>query len=107
MDIVLENEEFSLEEYGISGKVVYTPGHSSGSVSVLLETGEAFVGDMAMNKFPLRLSPGLPIYAENWPSLVNSWQLLLNGGAKTVYPSHGGPFSIDIIKKELAKEKSL
>ena len=107
VDIVLENEEFSLEEYGISGKVVYTPGHSSGSVSVLLETGEAFVGDMAMNKFPLRLSPGLPIYAENLPSLVNSWQLLLNGGAKTVYPSHGGPFSIDIIKKELAKEKSL
>jgi len=107
VDIVLEDDAFSLKEYGISGKIFYTPGHSSGSVSVLLETGEAFVGDMAMNKFPLRLSPGLPIYAENWPSLVNSWQLLLSEGAKTVYPSHGGPFSIDIIKNELAKEKSL
>jgi glyoxylase-like metal-dependent hydrolase (beta-lactamase superfamily II) len=104
VDIVLENEEFSLEEYGISGKVVYTPGHSSGSVSVLLETGEAFVGDMAMNKFPLRLSPGMPIYAENWSKLIDSWQMLLNKGVKTVYPSHGGPFSVDIILKELANE---
>ncbi|MHC4106289.1 MAG: MBL fold metallo-hydrolase, partial [Planctomycetota bacterium] len=102
VDIVLENEEFSLEEYGISGKVVYTPGHSSGSVSVLLETGEAFVGDMAMNKFPLRLSPGMPIYAENWHVLIDSWNTLLDGGVKTVYPSHGGPFSADIIRKELA-----
>ena len=101
VDIVLENEEFSLDEYGISGKVVYTPGHSSGSVSVLLETGEAFVGDMAMNKFPLRLSPGMPIYAENWQMLIDSWQTLLNEGVKTVYPAHGGFFSVDIIKKEL------
>ena len=101
---MLENEEFSLEEYGISGKVVYTPGHSSGSVSVLLETGEAFIGDMAMNKFPLRLSPGMPIYAENWSKLIDSWQMLLNKGVKTVYPSHGGPFSVDIIRKELANE---
>jgi len=104
VDIVLENDEFSLEEYGISGKVVYTPGHSSGSVSVLLETGEAFVGDMAMNKFPLRLSPGMPIYAENWKVLIDSWKTILDEGLKTVYPSHGGPFSVDIIRKELANE---
>jgi hydroxyacylglutathione hydrolase len=102
VDIVLENEEFSLEEYGISGKVIYTPGHSSGSVSVLLDTGEVFVGDMAMNKFPLRLSPGMPIYAENWQVLINSWHTLLNQGVKLIYPSHGGPFSADIIRKELA-----
>ena len=90
------------KDYGISGKVVYTPGHSSGSVSLLLETGEAFVGDMAMNKFPLRLSPGMPIYAENWQVLVDSWKMLLDEGVKTVYPSHGGPFSADIIRKELS-----
>lgn len=102
VDIVLEDETFSLEEYGISGKILYTPGHSSGSVSVLLETGEAFVGDMAMNKFPLRLSPGMPIYAENWQTLVDSWKALLDEGAKTVYPSHGRPFSVDVIRKELA-----
>jgi glyoxylase-like metal-dependent hydrolase (beta-lactamase superfamily II) len=33
-----------------SRKVIHTPGHSSGSVSILLKTG-GFCGDMAMNKF--------------------------------------------------------
>ena len=101
VDVVLGDEEFSLADYGIRGKVVYTPGHSSGSVSVLLETGDAFVGDMAMNKFPLRLSPGLPIFAEDWEQLMRSWKQLLDQGAKTIYPSHGEPFPADIIREAL------
>ena len=92
----------ALNIIGISGKVIYTPGHSSGSVSVLLDSGEAFVGDMAMNKFPLRFSPGMPIYAENIQSLLDSWQTLLDEGVKTVFPAHGDPFSADIIRKELS-----
>ena len=91
----------SLFEYGIQGKIINTPGHSSGSVSVLLETGDVFVGDLAMNKFPLRLSPGLPIFAEDLSKLKESWRLLLDQGAKTVYPAHGEPFSADIIRKAL------
>ena len=43
-DVVLGNKGLSLEEYGISGSVIHTPGHTPGSVSVLLNTGEAFVG---------------------------------------------------------------
>jgi glyoxylase-like metal-dependent hydrolase (beta-lactamase superfamily II) len=82
------------------------PGHSSGSVSVLLDTGEAFVGDMAMNKFPLRLSPGMPIYAENSQLLIESWQTLMDEGVKTVYPAHGDAFSADVMRNELAKLKA-
>jgi glyoxylase-like metal-dependent hydrolase (beta-lactamase superfamily II) len=103
VDIVLKDEEFSLNDYGIKGKVIHTPGHSSGSVSILLDTGEAFVGDLAMNKFPLRLTPGLPIFAEDWPKLIESWQKLLDLGVKIVYPAHGDPFSSDIIENELSK----
>ena len=63
VDVKIGNEGMSLYDYGIPGRVVYTPGHSSGSISVLLESGEAFVGDLAMNKLPLRATPGLPIFA--------------------------------------------
>ncbi len=101
VDLVLGDEGLSLEEYGIQGKVIHTPGHSSGSVSVVLETGDVFVGDLAMNKFPLRLRPGLPIFAEDWPALKESWQLLFDDVAKTVYPAHGEPFSVGIIRKAL------
>ena len=102
VDIVLDNNEFSLADYGIAGKVIYTPGHSSGSVSVLLETGEAFVGDLAMNTLPMTFRPGLPVFGDNMDMIKNSWKTLLNQGAKKVYPGHGEPFSVSVIEKELA-----
>ena len=102
VDLVLGDEGLSLDEYGIPGKVIYTPGHSPGSVSVLLDTGDAFVGDMAMNKFPLRFGPGMPIFAEDLQKLKESWKLLLDRGAKTIYPAHGDSFSTDIIRDALS-----
>ena len=73
----------------------------SKSLIVLLETGDVLVGDLAMNKFPLRLGPGLPIFAEDCVKLTKSWKLLLDQRAKMIYPSHGKPFSADAIRKTL------
>jgi len=101
VDVALGDEGLSLYDYGIPGQIVHTPGHSSGSVSVLLDTGEAFVGDLAMNRFPLRLSPGLPIFAEDSAALVESWRSLLERGATTVYPAHGRPFPAKVIRKAI------
>ena len=101
VDIAIGDEGLSLDAYSIPGRIIHTPGHSYGSVSVLLETGEAFVGDMAMNGLPLRLGPGLPIFAEDLARLKQSWRLLLDRGVKTIYPAHGEPFSADIIRKSI------
>jgi glyoxylase-like metal-dependent hydrolase (beta-lactamase superfamily II) len=68
-----------------------------------LETGEAFVGDLLMNKVPLRMSPGLPIFAEDLSKVKQSLELLLEKGVKKIYPAHGKPFHADIIHKELKK----
>ena len=102
VDIVLEDTTFSLNDYGIAGRIVYSPGHTVGSVSILLDSGEAIVGDMAMNSLPMRLSPGLPIFAENLPQLIESWRKLLKADVKSIYPSHGGPFSPDIMRKAVS-----
>lgn len=100
VDIVVDNEDFSLEDFGIDGKIVYTPGHSLGSITVLLASGDAFVGDMAMNGLPLTINPNLPIFAEDISLLKNSWKKLIDSGAKKIYPAHGKPFLIDkLIKK--------
>lgn len=101
VDIVLGDEGLSLAEYGVPGRVIHTPGHSSGSVSVLLETGDVFVGDLAINIPPFRFSPGLPIFAEDMQRVKRSWKLLLDEGAETVYPAHGKPFPADTIRKAL------
>jgi len=102
VDIVVGDEDISLAEYGVPGKVIHTPGHSWGSVSVLLEGGEVFVGDLAMNTFPMRLSPGLPIFGDDIQLVKESWRKLLALGAKTVYPAHGKPFSADVMREAIA-----
>jgi hydroxyacylglutathione hydrolase len=102
VDVVLGDEEFSLAEYGVPGKVLYTPGHTMGSVSVLLETGDAIVGDLAMNGPPMRIGPGLPIVAEDMPRVKESWKLLLEEGAERIYPGHGKPFSAEVIRRALS-----
>jgi len=79
--------------------VVYTPGHIIGSLSVLLDSSEAFVGGLVMNKFPLRRTPGLPILADDIEKMKESWMHLLEPGVETVYPGHGNPFPIEIMKK--------
>ena len=101
-DLVLRDEGLSLDKYGIPGRVIHTPGHTLGSVSVLLETGDAFVGCLAHNNLPFRFNPGLPIFAEDMDRLRESWTQLLDQGARMIYPGHGDPFSADIIRKALA-----
>jgi glyoxylase-like metal-dependent hydrolase (beta-lactamase superfamily II) len=103
VDVVLDDEEYSLAPHGVPGKVLHTPGHSPGSVSVLLDSGQAFVGDLAMNMFPLRLSPGLPIFAEDMRQVRDSWRLLLDQGARTVFPAHGDPFPASVMRAALAE----
>ena len=101
VDIVAGDEEISLVDYGIPGKVIHTPGHSWGSVSVLLDSGEAFVGDLAINKIPMRFSPGLAIFGDDIQIVKKSWRKLLDMGAKTVYPGHGKPFPVENLYKAL------
>lgn len=102
VDIVLDDDGLSLAEYGIPGQVVYTPGHSPGHVSVVLESGEAFVGDMAMNSWFLRLTPGLPILADDIQQVVVSWQKIISQ-VKQVYPAHGQDFPVAVMHREIAQ----
>jgi len=69
-----------LPTLGFDGQFVHTPGHSDDSVSVLLDTGEAFTGDLTHPAF----------MTEETAELVTaSWVRLRELGAKTIYPGHG------------------
>ena len=101
VDIVIGEEDYSLEKFGIKGKIIFTPGHSPGSISVVLDSGEAFIGDMAMNGLPMTIGPNLPMFAEDMPALKNSWRKLVNKGAKKIYPAHGKPFPVEKLTGKL------
>lgn len=65
---------------GIEGRLVPTPGHSDDSVSLLLDTGAVFTGDLT---HPMLVTEGTAAVA------ARSWQRLRDLGATTVYAGHG------------------
>jgi len=69
-----------LAQIGIPGEILPTPGHSDDSVSLLLDDGSVFTGDLT----PYRLAWGEAIDV-----VEASWRLLKERGAKRVYPGHG------------------
>jgi hydroxyacylglutathione hydrolase len=103
-DIFITDKSFQLTEYGIEGYIIHTPGHTSGSISVILDSGEAFVGCMAHNGFPFRIRPGLPIYAQDIEAIKKCWKLLIDRGVKMIYPGHGKPFPVEVIIRSLEND---
>jgi glyoxylase-like metal-dependent hydrolase (beta-lactamase superfamily II) len=69
-----------LRKLGIAGEIVCTPGHSPDSISLVLDDGSAFTGDLT--------PPGL-VTEDDAEVTAASWQLLRDRGAKCVYPGHG------------------
>ncbi len=69
-----------LAKIGLAGQIVPTPGHSDDSVSLILDDGSAFTGDLT----PMALAE-----AEHAEALAASWQRLRDLGMRTVYPGHG------------------
>lgn len=102
-DIIIDSD-FDLGDYGINGRIIHTPGHSNGSISVILGSGEAFIGDLAMNGLPLRVGAGEPIFGENITEIYQSWKKLVENNVHTLYPSHGNPFNIKVLKRILSRK---
>ena len=69
-----------LTRIGIAGEILPTPGHSDDSVSLLLDDGSVFTGDLT--------PPGFAV-EEDVEKVAASWQLLRDRGATRVYPGHG------------------
>jgi hydroxyacylglutathione hydrolase len=72
----------SLAEYGWEATVLYTPGHSQGSISVLTPGGDLICGDLFGNVW------GKQIKATDQAGLNRLRALDI----KTIYPGHGRPF---------------
>ncbi|MBO8158082.1 MBL fold metallo-hydrolase [Thermosyntropha sp.] len=90
--------EFDLRPYGVNGRVIPTPGHTKGSLSVVLDDGRAMVGDLAMN-FAFQKT-NYPIFAEMPEEVYKSWDKIKKAGAETIYPAHGACFPVsNLIEK--------
>lgn len=100
-DILFENE-FDLSEFGIDGKLLLTPGHTKGSVCLLLNDGRVLLGDHLMALMPWN-KPGKPIIAYNLDLIKSNIQMLIQKGATDFYLSHGKNYDTNTIQRALTK----
>ena len=90
--VVPEENRALLKSLGIPGEILATPGHSEDSISLLLDSGAAFTGD---------LHPPDLVTEENAAATRASWENLLRHGARIIYPGHSVSFAASGIQDRL------
>ncbi len=96
VDIVFD-DAFDLNPFGVDAQVVFTPGHTPGSVSVLTGSGEAIVGDLIGGGLLLgQFQPEKPRY-HYWASSMDqvraSVKTVLGHRPNKIHVGHGGPLN--------------
>ena len=69
-----------LRSIGIDGEIIRTPSHSEDSVSVILDCGDCFVGDLEPYEY-------LDGYEEN-PQLQKDWNLIMSKSPRRILYAH-------------------
>lgn len=73
-----------LKQIGIAGEILPTPGHTEHCVSLLLDDGSLFTGDLPAEQ-----------HAFGDPTILATWQMLRARGARRIYPAHGPIWVLD------------
>lgn len=100
-DIVI-SKRYDPEIDGLDAFIIPTPGHTDGSLSLILENTIAFVGDAAFNIMGAGVYPP---FANEPDKLMESWESLLQTHIKYIYPGHGKMFKIEKLSKSYSKKK--
>ena len=108
-DTVVTGSEFDLSDFGFKGAtLLHTPGHTPGSLSMLLPDGKTIAGDLAasgilLGGIALRSRPKQPPFEENSALVAQSLAALLDRGSRTFYLGHGGPLPRTAIEAHMAR----
>jgi len=104
---VRPGDSLDLAPWGLAGKIVAMPGHTPGSLVVLLADHTAFVGDMIAGGdlgglfFPH--SPREHLYQADPVQNRRNIQRLLDLGVTKFYLGHGGPVTGEAVRSLVAR----
>lgn len=96
------DDRFDLGVFGIEGYLMHTPGHSSGSMSAIIDGEIALVGDAMMGVYPGSIF--IP-FADDIPEMVRSWQRLLETHCRLFLPAHGNAIPADLVHREIDRQR--
>lgn len=99
---ILFSDFGTLKDFGFSASLIPTPGHTSGSISVVFGSGEAFVGDTCFRVYNRKSV--FPVFANDIPTLLKSWRTLLDSEAEIFYPGHGDAFNRDLLQRSYERQ---
>lgn len=97
---VLVDKELDMKDFGIQGRLIHTPGHTPGSVSVLLDSGELIVGDLFSAR---RGKASRPIFATDTAQLKETLKLLAEMTPSIIYTSHGNTCTLKELMQLISK----
>jgi len=97
---VLIKDSFDFKKLSSDIRIIKTEGHSSGSISIIVDNEIAIVGDAMFGVFRNSV---FPPFADNPNELIKSWSILLNTDCERFLPGHGGFITRNTILKELHK----
>jgi glyoxylase-like metal-dependent hydrolase (beta-lactamase superfamily II) len=100
-DLVMR-DRLDLSTWGFNGFVLHTPGHSRGSMSVVLDDELAVVGDAMFGGVPWSVWPP---FADDVGQLVESWRRLLETGCRVFLPGHRRPIDRRLLEKCFTKRR--
>jgi hydroxyacylglutathione hydrolase len=94
---LLLEEGDDLSRWGIDGKIYNTPGHTDGSISIVLGNGEAIIGDIMMGGYLggaiMPHKPDFHYFINNPKVLKRSIEKVLKWDVSQYYVGHGGPLA--------------
>ncbi len=80
---------YSLKGFGFKGEILHTPGHSAGSITIIMDNRHCFVGDTMFSFIPFTVNPP---FADDSTKLIESWEKIASTDCKYFYPGHGYNF---------------
>ncbi len=95
--------ELDLKPLGIDAVLIHTPGHSPGSMSLIIEDEIALVGDTMYGIFP---GSAFPPFADDPGQLFASWRSLLDTGCRLFLPGHGSARGRRLVERQYALNSS-
>ena len=79
-------DTFNFYNHEFNAYIIYTPGHSIGSMSIIIDNKIAIVGDAMFGVFKNSIYPP---FSDDIRQMIKSWKLLLETNCLLFFPSHG------------------